>query len=308
MDNKISEQSVTSDYNVLLVGGCGYIGSYMYYKLKQYGFEVTVIDLCWRGNPGAITNVLIADYNSLDESYLSRFDAVLWFGGHSSVGQSINDPKGALSNNCLNLFNFSKKLRSKTKLIYASSGSLYSNKQANMMAATEASLALIPSQNPYDISKFAFDYIAENFIENFYALRMGTLSGFSPNIREELVFNAMNLSAVRTGKVRLRNGESNRTILFLADLWVLLRKLMLTKQKPGIFNAGSNSFRMGELAHTVAMTWNAQVLYEGDSETYSFLLDTTKMKAICGGELVASDLQERCREFINDYRVGKGCV
>ncbi len=294
--------------NVLLVGGCGYIGSYMHGKLKQNGFGVTVVDRGARGNPGAIPDVIDAAYDSLDTDFLAAFDAVLWFGGHSSVGQSVQDPKGALSNNCLDLFNFAKKLRPETKLIYASSGSLYSSKGVNTVPASEASLAAIPSQNPYDISKFAFDYIAQNFLDNFYALRMGTLSGYSPNIREELVFNAMNLSAVRTGQVRLMNSESNRTILFLADLWVLLRKLLVTKQQPGIFNVGSNSFRMGELAHVVAMTWDAQVLYQGESETYSFLLDTTKMKAICGAELPVSDLQTRCREFIADYRAGKGSV
>jgi UDP-glucose 4-epimerase len=293
---------------VLLVGGCGYIGSYMHGKLKENGFGVTVVDRGARGNPGGIPDVIDAGYDSLDEAFLAKFDAVLWFGGHSSVGQSVQDPKGALSNNCLDLFNFAKKLRADTKLIYASSGSLYSSKGVNTVAASEASLAAIPSQNPYDISKFAFDYIAQNFLENFYALRMGTLSGYSPNIREELVFNAMNLSAVRTGQVRLMNSESNRTILFLADLWVLLRKLLVTKQQPGIFNVGSNSFRMGELAHVIAMTWDAQVLYQGESETYSFLLDTTKMKAICGAELPVSDLQTRCREFIADYRAGKGSV
>jgi UDP-glucose 4-epimerase len=293
---------------VLLVGGCGYIGSYMHGKLKENGFGVTVVDRGARGNPGGIPDVIDAGYDSLDEAFLAAFDAVLWFGGHSSVGQSVQDPKGALSNNCLDLFNFAKKLRADTKLIYASSGSLYSSKGVNTVAASEASLAAIPSQNPYDISKFAFDYIAQNFLENFYALRMGTLSGYSPNIREELVFNAMNLSAVRTGQVRLMNSESNRTILFLADLWVLLRKLLVTKQQPGIFNVGSNSFRMGELAHVIAMTWDAQVLYQGESETYSFLLDTTKMKAICGAELPVSDLQTRCREFIADYRAGKGSV
>jgi UDP-glucose 4-epimerase len=294
--------------NVLLVGGCGYIGSYMHGKLKQNGFGVTVVDRGARGNPGAIPGVIDAGYDSLDAAFLAEFDAVLWFGGHSSVGQSVQDPKGALSNNCLDLFSFAKKLRSDTKLIYASSGSLYSTKGVNTTPASEASLAAIPSQNPYDISKFAFDYIAQNFLENYYALRMGTLSGYSPNIREELVFNAMNLSAVRTGQVRLMNSESNRTILFLADLWVLLSKLLLTRQQPGIFNVGSNSFRMGELAHAIAMTWDAQVLYQGESETYSFLLDTTKMKAICGAELPVSDLQARCREFIADYRAGKGSV
>ena len=300
--------SSVAGVHVLLVGGCGYIGSYMYGKLRQSSFGVTVVDRGARGNPGAIPSVIDAGYDSLDEATLARFDAVLWFGGHSSVSQSVEDPKGALSNNCLDLFNFAKKLRPETKLIYASSGSLYSSKGINTVAASEASLAVIPSQNPYDISKFAFDYIAQNFLENFYALRMGTLSGYSPNTREELVFNSMNLSAVRTGNVRLMNGESNRTILFLSDLWVLLRKLLLTKQQSGIFNVGSNSFRMGELAHVVATTWDAQVLYQGESETYSFLLDTTKMKAICGADLPVVSLQTRCREFIADYRAGQGSV
>lgn len=294
--------------NILLIGGCGYIGSYMHKQLVDSGFYVTVCDRLARGNPSGLSNVLDCDYDTLEPAFLSQFEAVLWFGGHSSVGQSVLDPKGALSNNCLNLFNFAKKLRPDTKLIYASSGSLYSNKAAHTVPASEASLAMIPSQNPYDISKFAFDYIAQNFLENFYALRMGTLSGYSPNIREELVFNAMNLSALRTGQVRLKNSESNRTILFLSDLWVLIKKLLQTRQQPGIFNAGSNSFKMGELAHTVAMAWDAQVLYEGDSETYSFLLDTTKMKAICGAELPASDLPSRCKQFIADYRAGKGTV
>lgn len=304
----ISAPPAAATPNVLLVGGCGYIGSYLYKKLIESKFSVTVCDRLVRGNPSRLDDVLNCDYESLDQAFLSSFDAVLWFGGHSSVSQSTLDPKGALSNNCLNLFSFAKKLRPDTKLIYASSGSLYSNKAAHAIPASEASLATIPSQNPYDISKFAFDYIAQNFLENFYALRMGTLSGYSPNIREELVFNAMNLSAVRTAQVRLKNSESNRTILFLSDLWILIKKLLLTQQQPGIFNAGSNSFKMGELAHAVAMTWDAQVLYEGDSETYSFLLDTTKMKAICGSELPVSDLQTRCREFIADYRAGKGSI
>ncbi|KQW99914.1 hypothetical protein ASC94_30725 [Massilia sp. Root418] len=309
MENTVTN-SASGDgaQRVLLIGGCGYIGSYMYAQLRDAGFSMTVVDHLTRGNPANVPDVLVADYDSLSAEFLQPFDAVVWFGGHSSVGQSVQDPKGALANNCLNLFNFAKKLRPETKLIYASSGSLYSTKAANTAPSSEASLAAIPSQNPYDISKFAFDYIAQNFLQNFYALRMGTLSGYSPNVREELVFNSMNLAAVRSGQVRLMNSESNRTILFLSDLAVLVKKLLQTRQQPGIYNAGSYSFKMGELAHAVAMSWNAQVLYQGDSETYSFLLDTTKMKAICGAELPSMTLQERCQQFINDYRAGKGAV
>jgi UDP-glucose 4-epimerase len=304
MPDSTPSRSDPDSNKLLLIGGCGYIGTYLYPRLIAAGFDVTVCDRLVRGNPLNI-EVLNCDYAELDESLIRQFGVVLWFGGHSSVGQSIQDPNGAVANNCLNLFTFAKKLHPATKLVYASSGSLYSTKATVLTPSSEASVALIPSQNAYDISKFAFDYLAQNFLENFYALRMGTLAGFSPNVREELVFNSMNLSAVRTGQVHLKNSESSRTILFLSDLWALIEKLLTTNQRPGIFNAGSLSFKMGELAHSVATTWGAQVIYEGESETYSFLLDTTRMKAICGNAIPSMDLAERCRNFIDDYKANR---
>lgn len=292
----------SNSHKILLIGGCGYIGSYLYQRLEYSGFAVTVVDLLKRGNPLCIP-VINDDYANLSDDFLRRFDAVLWFAGHSSVGQSVSDPDGAVANNCLNLFSFAKRLPPRTKLIYASSGSLYSTSSSPTVPASEASLATIPSQNAYDISKFAFDYLAKNFLSNFYALRMGTLSGYSPNLRPELVFNAMNIAAVATGTVHLKNSASYRTILFLSDLWVLVNKLLTVHHEPGVYNAGSISFRLGELAHGIATTWGARVLHEGDSETYSFLLDTTRMKAICGIDLVSTDLSQRCREFIDQYEV-----
>ena len=290
--------------SLLLIGGCGYIGSFLHPRLLSAGFEVTVCDLLTRGNPLGI-EVVQSDYAVLPADFLQQFGAVLWFGGHSSVKQAIEDPDGAVANNCLNLFAFAKKLRPATHLIYASTGSLYSTKALDFAPASESSVAHIPTQNAYDISKFAFDYLAQNFLENFHALRMGTLAGFSPNVREELVFNAMNLSATRTGRVHLKNGGARRTILFLADLWVLIEKLLTTECKSGIFNAGSLSFTLGEMAQAVATTWQAEVSDEGESETYSFLLDTTRMKALCGPRLATIGIGDHCRQFIDEYRTAR---
>ena len=294
----------SSSQKVLLIGGCGYIGSYLYQQLERAGFVVTVVDQLKRGNPLGL-KVIEDDYTNLQQDFLRQFDAVLWFAGHSSVGQALADPDGAAVNNCLNLFSFAKSLAGHTKLIYASSGSLYSTKSAPVVPASEGSLINIPSQNAYDISKFAFDYLAKGFLSNYFALRMGTVSGYSPNLRPELVFNAMNIAAVTTGRVHLKNSDSHRTILFLSDLWLLIRKLLVTPQQPGVYNAGSLSFKMGELAHGIASTWGAQVICEGDSETYSFLLDTTCMSAICGSDLTVTNLSQRCHDFIEQYQVTK---
>lgn len=291
--------------NILLVGGCGYIGTFLYSRLKEAGCSVVVCDTLKRGNPLRL-DLIDKDYSELDDIELKNYDAVLWFAGHSSVGLSVNDPEGALKNNCLNLYSFAKRLPATTKFIYASSASLYSRKDSDITASSEESLVTIPAQNPYDISKFAFDYIAQGFLKNFYGLRMGTLSGYSPNLRPELVFNAMNISASKGGIVLLKNANSNRTILFLDDLWILIRQLIFCDHPSGFINVGSVSNNLDWLAHKIAEVWGAKVIDEGNSESYSFLLDTSLMKRICGKDLKPRDFSADCRDLLLQMESSSG--
>ena len=287
--------------NILLVGGCGYIGSYLYEKLMSASYNVSVCDQMLRANPSNVA-VSYQRYQDLTTDQLSHFDAVLWFGGHSSVPQSVQDPMGALCNNCIDLYNFINKLPKKAKFIYASTASLYSKTAQEIKASSENSLISIPEQNAYDTSKFAFDYIAKNFLDNYYGLRMGTLAGYSPNLRKELVFNSMNIAATQHGIIKLKNSGSYRTILYLKDLWVLIKNLLAFDHKPGFYNAGSFTSSMAELAIGIAKTWGSKIQYEGDSETYSFALDCTKMQAICGEDLNTISLEENSRLFISEYK------
>lgn len=287
--------------NILLVGGCGYIGSYLYQRFLEEHCTLTVCDRLSRGNPLQCT-VIQDDYANLTQDFLAQFDAVLWFAGHSSVGQSLADPQGAIENNCLNLFKFARLLSPKTKFIYASTGSLYSSKDIKLTCiASEKDLTQIPYQNSYDISKFTFDYLAENFLQNFYGLRMGTLSGCSPNLRQELVFNAMNISAKSTGIVHVKNPHAQRTILMLDDLWIFICHLLLGDHASGFYNVGTHSCSVGELAEIVAGTWGAKINHEGDSPTYSFILNTELMRTICQHDLKQISVVDYCHAFMRDY-------
>lgn len=281
---------------ILLIGGCGYVGSYLFQRLLAHGYGVSVCDKLTRGNPLALP-IKALDYNDLTPEVLASFDAVLWFAGHSSVGQSITDPQGAIANNCLNLFSLAKKLPTKTRLIYASTASLYPLDDAGA-PISEASLIRIPAQNAYDISKFAFDYLAEHFLDRFHGLRMGTVSGHSPNLRPELIFNAMNLSAFKTGTVRVKNAAAFRTILFLSDLWTLVDHLIRHDAPRGFYNAGSITASIGEFGQQIAKAWGAAVIDEGESPTYSFKLDCSKAEALCGPMRGSEALLAECRAFI----------
>lgn len=286
---------------ILLVGGCGYIGSFLFRKLVEDGLEVAVCDSLRRLNPAAVP-VHFGQYQELTAETLAGFEAVLWFAGHSSVYESVQDPAGALSNNCIDLHQFAAKLKPGTKFIYASTASLYSSKDEVVRPSTEKSLIKIPEQNAYDASKFAFDYIAKNYLDNYFGLRMGTLAGYSRNLRAELVFNAMNLSASQQGVIKLQNSDTRRTILFLDDLWSLVDQLLRNDHKPGFYNAGSYSGSMADLAMAISQVWKAPIQYEGDSPTYSFSLDCTKMRAICGPNHKPPSLEDYSVKFISDYR------
>ncbi|MCA3375999.1 MAG: SDR family oxidoreductase [Roseomonas sp.] len=282
---------------ILLIGGNGYVGSFLFERLIFEGFSVAVCDLMIRGNPLQLPIGRI-DYNSLSSEFLERFDVVLWFAGHSSVGQSLQDPQGAIANNCLNLFSFAKRLSSGTKLIYASTASLYSSSDRSDPVA-ENGLISIPAHNSYDISKFAFDYLAEHFLCGFFGLRMGTVSGFSPNLRSELIFNAMNISAFRDGVVRVKNADRYRSILFLGDLWDIICKLILTDIPSGFYNAGSYTATIGDLGRQIAQVWGARLIDEGISPTYSFKLDTSKIQSFCGIEFSSRSFSSECESLIN---------
>jgi nucleoside-diphosphate-sugar epimerase len=214
----------------------------------------------------------------------------------------LEDPQGALANNCLDLYQFALRLPEHVKLIYASTASLYSSSDHVVALSAESSLLMIPEQNAYDISKFAFDYFAKNHLKNFYGLRMGTLAGHSPNLRPELVFNAMSLAAKNKGVIQLKNSRSMRTILFLNDLWVLVKNLLKHDHEPGFYNAGSYTGSMADLAMGISKVWGARIEHKGESTTYSFALDVTRMRVVCGHELLPCSLEEASRQFIEDHQ------
>jgi UDP-glucose 4-epimerase len=93
--------------NILLVGGCGYIGTFLYSKLLDSDCSVVVCDNLRRSNPLKV-DVINKDYADLNELELINYDAVLWFAGHSSVPISTIDPEGAIKNNCLNIWKLQK--------------------------------------------------------------------------------------------------------------------------------------------------------------------------------------------------------
>lgn len=254
---------------------------------------------------------LLCRYQDISGSLLKSVDVILFFAGCSSVSAALDDPAGAIRENAIDLWRFAERL-SNQYLIYASSASVYDSRPARFRREEKANsnvlesgsggheskldgtpprvlisdenAALAAPTNAYDASKAAADYLLAFGLSNATGLRMGTLSGFSQQLRPELVFNSMCISAARTGRVRVSSPENYRSLLFLDDLMALVMSLLVgdfqAKGAPRLVNCGSYNLSIGELAQTICDQTGAEMVEEAGTSTYSFLLETGLMRSI----------------------------
>lgn len=115
-------------------------------------------------------------------------------------------------------------------------------------------------------------------------LRFGTVSGYSSNLRRDLIINAMTLDALDFGIVQIRNGSKYRSVLGIGDLTTAIRTLLLESPPPGVYNVASESASIDEIGSRVAARLSTETdrVDEIDSglSGYSFRLSTKKLERL----------------------------
>jgi len=155
----------------LIVGGEGYVGSYLSRYLNDNGIEVSTY--------GNRQN----DYNLLSVDYLQKYEYVILLAGNSSVLSCAGELKSPWNNNVRNFSNLITKTHKKHKIIYASSSSVYGNKGEKIYNENDFSLDFV---NNYDLTKISLDLVAKDRINagrKILGFRFGTVNGGSPVLR-----------------------------------------------------------------------------------------------------------------------------
>lgn len=257
---------------VLIIGGCGYVGSRLYYEMApSMDFDVTSVDLEWFGNPGVPDNIVV-DYRHLPQDFYKGFEAVILLAGHSSVPMSKGMPESTHSNNVSNFLDLMGKLGKDQVLVYASSSSVYNS---GSDVREEDPLPYSPA-NPYDLSKFEIDMWAALSNKRYYALRFGTVNGWSPNLRTDIMINRMWESAKNTGSVRVANPQIWRPILGMEDLVYGILSLLRKPGTPGVYNMASFNARVGEIGEAVSKVTEAKIIEEPPTPCYDFSMVSEK--------------------------------
>ena len=239
---------------ILVVGGAGYIGSVLLPELLERGYDIDVIDLFWFGNhlpPGI--NAINKDIFDLKEKDLEFYEMVIFMAGLSNDPMAEYAPaENFISNASAPAFlGYIAKKAGVRRFIYAGSCSVYGYTVNELY--DEESPAI--SDYPYGISKLQ----GENSVmqmknENFsvIAFRQGTVSGYSPRMRLDLVVNTMFKTAVMEKAIMVNNPAIWRPVLSIQDAaTAYIRAIEANTDISGVFNIASGNYTVGEIGDLV---------------------------------------------------------
>lgn len=180
--------------NILLTGGCGYIGSHTMLALLEKGHKVTVIDNLSNSsrevlerikNISGLNDLTFVEMDIRDADGLEivfnhyKFDAVMHFAGLKSVSESTKKPLEYYDNNVGGtaiLLNAMKHANVKT-LVFSSSATVYGDPATVPISETAPTGG---TTNPYGTSKLMIEQMLSDLYASDQSWNIARLRYFNP--------------------------------------------------------------------------------------------------------------------------------
>ena len=239
---------------ILIAGGAGYVGSYLIPQLLERDYDISVIDLFWFGNnlPDDV-NVIHKDLFELNENDMKGYDQVVFLAGLSNDPMADYSPsKNFISNGAAPAFlAYIAKRAGVKRFIYAGSCSVYGYTENELYDENSPAV----SNSAYGVSKLQGELsVLQMNDKNFsvIAFRQGTISGYSPRMRLDLVVNTMFKTAVSENVINVNNPAIWRPVLSIKDAAsAYIRAIESNEKISGVFNVASGNYTVGEIADLV---------------------------------------------------------
>ena len=263
---------------ILIIGGCGYIGSRLISFFNKRNFQVKILDCEMYGDPTGINNYK-TDFKNMTTSRLKKYDYIIFLAAHSSVKACNENIDAAIENNIINtkkLIDKIKKIK-KINFIFASSAAIYNGSQKP--AKEKARIKFIPNQL-YDITKFYLENYITKHLKKYYILRFSTVSGYSPHQNDFLIVNKMHLNSIKYKKITVVNPNTRKSILFIDDLCRAIIQIIESnkKNKFGIYNLSSLNSKIGVIAKKIANFHKSKIFEKKGKTHYSFYTSNKKFR------------------------------
>ena len=239
---------------ILIAGGAGYIGSVLVPSLLERDYDVDVLDLLWFGNhlPQGV-KVIQKDVMGVTEDDVRGYDQVVFIAGLSNDPMAEYSPARNFVDNASSpayLAYIAKRVGVK-RYIFGCSCSVYGY-TVNELCDEDSPAS---SNYPYGISKLQGEFGVLQLRDKDFSvisLRQGTVSGYSPRMRLDLVVNTMFKSAITERVVTVNNPSIWRPVLDIRDAAsAYTRAIEAHPDISGVFNVASGNYTVGEIADYV---------------------------------------------------------
>ncbi len=292
--------------NILLTGGCGYIGSVLAPKLLNEGHHVTVVDIMWFGNflqDHENLKIIQQDIRNVDELAISDVDVVIHLANIANDPCGDLNPKLSWEVNTLATMRLAEwAIRHHAKqFIYFSSGSVYGVKEEDQVTED---LSLVPISD-YNKTKMISERVLLSYQDSIMiqCIRPATVCGYSPRMRLDVSVNMLTMQALTNRRITVFGGDQTRPNIHIQDITDLaLYFLGKGDAVQGIYNAGFENISIMDIAKRVTEFVPAEIVVTPSNDPRSYRLSSDKL--LRSGFEPKYDVQYAIKEIIEAFESG----
>ena len=269
--------------NILITGGCGFIGTVLTAQLLQDGRQITVVDTQWFGNhlkPHPRLTVLKQDTRDVNGIPLKDVDTIIHLANIANDPGVEMNPTLSWEVNVLATQQLADRaLRAGVKqFIFASSGSVYGVKDDPQVTED---LELVPI-SAYNKTKMVAERVLLSYTDamQIHCIRPATVCGYSPRMRLDVSVNMLTMQALKNGQMTVFGGDQTRPNIHISDMVGVYRHFLAKPNLPsGCYNAGFENISILDIARKVASKMSAEIIVSASNDPRSYRQNSDKLLA-----------------------------
>ena len=267
--------------NLLITGGCGYIGTVLVKNLLKDHHSITILDTQWFGNLlKADQNLKIFKKNilQLDDFSFEGYDCIIHLANIANdpavdLDQTLSWEVNALASQQI----ADKAVREGVgQIIYASSGSVYGLKDEYQVTED---LSLVPI-SAYNKTKMVGERVFLSYKDKIkiHCIRPATVCGYSPRMRLDLSVNMLTMQAMMKGKITVFGGNQTRPNINIHDMVRVYKHFLLNNSlESGPYNAGFENISILDIAKKVTEKIKSEIIITESNDPRSYRQNSDKL-------------------------------
>ena len=267
--------------NILITGGCGYVGTVLTETLLSDGHKITVIDTQWFGNhlkqhPNLIN--IKGDIRNIESVNLEKIDTILHLANIANDPAVELNPTLSWEVNVLAAQQLADKaIRNGVKhFVYASSGSVYGVKDEPQVTED---LSLVPI-SVYNKTKMVSERVLLSYKDKIqvHCIRPATVCGMSPRMRLDVSVNMLTFQALKNKKITVFGGDQTRPNIHMKDMVRVYQHFVNNSDiESGCYNAGFENISILQIAEMVKNKLGAEIIVSESNDPRSYRQNSDKL-------------------------------